>query len=105
MCTTTSVVVSTFKHRLSAVSYTSKHHLFNDGILEDWLEPSEHRRRIVCRRWERIIAGDIFVRTVSTAEPQEGAHGHASGIGDATCTAGPCSFDASGPIATARREG
>ena len=81
------------------------HHLFSDGVFEDWLEPSERRRRIVCRRWERIIAGDIFVRTMSTAEPPEGAHGHASGIGDATCTAGPCPFIASEPIATARREG
>ena len=60
------LVVSTPKHRLSAVGVLV-HHLFNDGVLEDWLEPSEHWGRIV--RWRRhcLVARNDFVWDVSTA--------------------------------------
>ena len=95
-----------FRSQTQVISRKREHHLFNDGVYEDWLEPPEHWGRIVRRRWQRIIAGNIFVRTVSTAQPQEGAHGHAGGIGDAACIVGPCSFvdTTSGLDATAWRE-
>ena len=41
------------------------HHLFSDGVFEDWLEPPE-QCGCVSRYDERVITGDIgFIRTVS----------------------------------------
>ena len=96
VCTTTSVVVSTPEHRLSAVSYTSKHHLFNDGILKDWLEPSE-QCGCIRRYGKRFITGDIIsFRNMSSANLKESSHGHAGGVRDAAYVAEPCSYVQSG---------
>jgi hypothetical protein len=82
------------------------HHLFNDGVFKDWLEPSEQWGCII-RCGKRFITGDVnYFRDVSSANIQKSSHGHASGVRDATDVAEPCSTIWScRPVASTRREG
>ena len=81
------------------------HHLFDDGVFEDWLEPSEQWGCII-RCGKRFITGDIFFWTMSSADIQESSHGHASGVRDALDVAEPCpTIRSCRPVASTRREG